>query len=139
MGSAFEWEKVFAYILRGSDLLVFEQPDRHGAGLQVPGGTLEVGEDPSAGVLREAMEETGLARLSLVRALGTISGTWAGRTARMYGFEVRSEDELLDTWEHGEYSYEEPIRFVFRWVRLPYAASALFPEQAHFAQVLAER
>ena len=74
--------------------------------------------------------------LSLVRALGTINGSWAGRTARMYGFELRSEDELLDTWEHGEYSYEEPIRFVFRWVSLSDAAADLFPEQAHFARLL---
>jgi 8-oxo-dGTP pyrophosphatase MutT (NUDIX family) len=40
-------------------------------GLQVPAGTLRQGEDPAAGALREAQEETGLAGLRLVRFLGS--------------------------------------------------------------------
>jgi 8-oxo-dGTP pyrophosphatase MutT (NUDIX family) len=40
--------------------LIFSHPDYPEAGLQVPAGTLEPGEHPEAGVLREAYEETGL-------------------------------------------------------------------------------
>jgi 8-oxo-dGTP pyrophosphatase MutT (NUDIX family) len=40
------------------------------AGFQVPAGTLEDGEEPERGVLREAMEETGLTRLEVVAFLG---------------------------------------------------------------------
>jgi 8-oxo-dGTP pyrophosphatase MutT (NUDIX family) len=65
-------EKVVAYIVRGDDLLVLAHRDLplQRVGLQVPAGTLRPGEDPAAGVLREAQEETGLDGLALVSHLG---------------------------------------------------------------------
>ncbi|MDY7101835.1 MAG: NUDIX domain-containing protein [Actinomycetota bacterium] len=47
---------------RGIELCVFDHPR---SGTQLPSGTLEPGEDPSDGALREAFEETGLADLRL--------------------------------------------------------------------------
>jgi 8-oxo-dGTP pyrophosphatase MutT (NUDIX family) len=66
-----ELRKVTAFITRGSGadggLLVF----RHTAsGVQVPAGTVEPGESFEDAVLREALEETGLADLKIVRFLG---------------------------------------------------------------------
>ena len=62
--------KVTVYITRtdGSDkeLLLFRHPT---AGLQLPAGTVEDGEDPEAAALREAAEETGLSDLELARLL----------------------------------------------------------------------
>ena len=43
------------------------------AGVQVPAGTVEPGESPGEGVLREAQEETGLDGLTIRRFLGTRS------------------------------------------------------------------
>jgi 8-oxo-dGTP pyrophosphatase MutT (NUDIX family) len=61
--------KVYAYITRGDQLLVFRHIDFPGAGIQTPGGTIEEGEEPEDAVLREAVEETGLVKLRLVSHL----------------------------------------------------------------------
>ena len=63
-------EKVYAYIVQEERLLVFRHVDYREVGVQVPGGTLEAGETPEAGVLREAGEETGLRGLVLEKCLG---------------------------------------------------------------------
>jgi 8-oxo-dGTP pyrophosphatase MutT (NUDIX family) len=70
--------KVTAYITQGqgelSRLLIFRHPN---AGLQLPAGTVEVGESVEAAAHREALEETGLAGLRLIRYLGAQSATLA--------------------------------------------------------------
>src|SRR5690348_18410922 len=63
-------QKALAYITWGNTLLVFSHPDFPEAGIQVPAGTIEPGEEPEAGALREAFEETGLSGLALVAFLG---------------------------------------------------------------------
>ena len=64
-------EKVTPFITRrapgGLELLVFQHPT---AGVQLPAGTVEIGEDPAAAALREAQEESGLRELRLVCAIG---------------------------------------------------------------------
>ncbi len=62
-------QKTMAYITRGSSLLVFRHVDHPDAGIQVPGGSLEPGESPLSGALREALEETGLTALEPVAYL----------------------------------------------------------------------
>jgi 8-oxo-dGTP pyrophosphatase MutT (NUDIX family) len=66
-------EKVTAFVTRetadGRQLLVFRHPLN---GIQLPAGTVDVGESPETAVLREAWEETGLDGLRLVRPLGMI-------------------------------------------------------------------
>ena len=66
-------EKVTAFIMRftaaGPQLLLFEHPT---ASIQIPAGTMEVGEMPKTAVLREAQEETGLSGLTITRHLGTL-------------------------------------------------------------------
>lgn len=51
-------------------LLVFSQPLSPEAGIQVPAGTIGENETPEDAVQREAREETGLSRLTLVELLG---------------------------------------------------------------------
>lgn len=63
--------KVLAYVVFSGRLLVFNQPDAPEAGLQVPAGTVEPGEDLADAVLRELVEESGLRDVSAPRLLGT--------------------------------------------------------------------
>lgn len=62
--------KVLAYIIRdgerGQELLAFTHRDYPEAGLQVPGGTLDEGEGPLSGILREIKEEAGLEKFTEV-------------------------------------------------------------------------
>lgn len=64
--------KVTAFITRrrndATELLVFRHPY---AGIQVPAGTVELGESIEAALLREVQEESGLTDVQLVRHLRT--------------------------------------------------------------------
>lgn len=74
--------KVTAFITReaphGRQLLLFRHPQ---AGIQIPAGTVDEGEDWQTAVLREASEETGLTQLSLHRYLGRIENELAANEA----------------------------------------------------------
>ena len=121
--------KVVIYITRGQDLLVFDQPGATYPGYQVPAGSLEPGEAPAAGALREAREETGLQHLEVVQFLGE-----AQRDMRDYGaeqihhryfFHIRCLQETPVTWEHTDpdpsvISASMPVLpFRFRWAKMP--------------------
>ncbi len=66
-------DKVTAFIVgdgpAGRELLILQHPH---AGLQLPAGTVEPGETPVDGALREAQEESGLTALQVVRELGVV-------------------------------------------------------------------
>ena len=109
--------------------MIFDQKGARFPGFQVPAGSLEAGEEPSAGALREAIEEAGLEQLSLVGLLGE-----AQRDMRDYGFDqihqryffhIRCEQPTPATWRH---TYPDPslvseemplLPFDFQWVRMP--------------------
>ena len=66
-------QKVTAFVTRlvegQAELLLMEHPM---AGIQLPAGTVELGESLEAAVIRETAEETGLERVQLVGELGQI-------------------------------------------------------------------
>lgn len=101
-----EKRKAFAYITRGNQLLVFEHPHEPQAGIQVPAGTLEPGETPEAGVLREAYEETNLSGLKIVRFLGEqrrdMSEFGIPQPHHRHFYHLICEQPTPDTWEWGE-------------------------------------
>ena len=115
--------KVVAYITREDELLVFRHRDFPEAGLQVPAGTVEEGETPDAAVLREVQEETGLPHAAVrVKA-------YLGRRVREAGIQCHDQHfyHLLltanapDSWLHYETNAgagEEPIAFMFAWMKL---------------------
>lgn len=69
-------EKVTAFVTRSvpphRELLLFEHSS---AGIQLPAGTVEDGESPAEGAVRDAREETGLVDLSTGRFLGPVTET----------------------------------------------------------------
>jgi 8-oxo-dGTP diphosphatase len=119
--------KVLAYITNSDRLLVFHQPEHPDAGIQVPGGTMRDDESPQESVLREALEETGLSGLVLVRFLGDVvhDYTAIGKNEihHRHYFHLRIEGDVADTWQHVERDPSEgmysQILFVFRWAQLP--------------------
>ena len=119
--------KVFAYITHNSRLLVFSHPYLPEAGIQVPAGTLKDGERPEDGVMREAVEETGLAHLTLVSFLGEVerdmSDFGLDETHHRYFYHLRCEGDPPDTWRHSENDPSgggsAPIWFEFFWAELP--------------------
>lgn len=129
-------EKVYAYITQGDQLLVFRHVDAPEAGIQVPGGTVHPGEALPDAVLREAFEETGVADLEIVAALGD---TWfdlaaygrADEVHRRHVFHLRAGTPLPATWQHEERDPSDggpPILFAFFWAPIAEAATLLIAE-----------
>ena len=138
--------KAYAYITHGSRLLVFVHVNKPEAGIQVPGGSLEDGEDPAVGALREAYEETGLENLTLVRFLGE---QW--RDLRPHGMEqtdhrhfyhLRCEGDVPERWRHSELTPSDggvgPIPFELYWVNLFDVLPQLIAEQGFLLDRLIE-
>ena len=118
--------KAFAYITWGDTLLVFSHPDFPEAGIQVPAGTIEPGEDPEAAALREAFEETGLAGLTLVAPLGEqvrdVTALGKDEAHHRYFFHLRCTESPPRTWRHWEEfpsDGSERVAFDFFWAPLP--------------------
>jgi 8-oxo-dGTP diphosphatase len=122
--------KAFAYITKGTKLLVFKQPDSPEAGIQVPAGTIEEDEAPEDGVMREAWEETALEGLKRCCFLGEqireMSDYGKQEIHHRYFYHLLCED-APESWSHGEYSpSDEPEhnnkilrhRFDFYWLDL---------------------
>jgi 8-oxo-dGTP pyrophosphatase MutT (NUDIX family) len=138
-------EKVVAYITDGDRLLVFTQPYAPSdAGIQVPAGTIEHGEDPDVAVLREAFEESGLEELELVAFLGEREFD-----ARPYGkdelhhrrfYHLRCTTKPPEEWEHEELDphggADHQIILAFRWVRFPDEVPQLIAGQDAFVNHL---
>ncbi|MBE2200902.1 MAG: NUDIX domain-containing protein [Anaerolinea sp.] len=127
--------KVAGYITQADWLLVFSEPAYPAAGTQIPGGTVEAGEDPDRAMLREAAEETGLTGLRIRRFLGT----------RVYHLPMASGDGVTIYRRFYQLTYDgpinangwrcwetnpsdggpEPIEFYLRWVKFPHEVPEL--------------
>ena len=139
--------KVFAYITHSNMLLVFRHPFAPEAGIQVPAGTLEPGESPEDGVMREACEETGLSELVLDCFLGKQERDMADfghdeiHHRRFY--HLRCNGPLVATWRHTElFSSEDPEErpvFEFFWVSLPDAVPPLIADHGIMLPQLVRR
>ncbi|MFD5239939.1 NUDIX hydrolase [Streptomyces tendae] len=118
-------DKVLCYVVRAEELLVFRHTDYsyEEVGIQVPAGSIRVGETPEAAALREAGEETGLKDLKIVRKLGE-----AEYDISPYRFEIQHRHvfhlELTETTPERWASQEdhdgehEPTRFECFWIPL---------------------
>ena len=147
--------KAFAYVTHrdaeGERLLIFSHPEAPEAGLQVPAGSLEEGEDPAAGALREAHEETDLPseNLEIVRPLGQCVRDYrdVGRDElhHRHFFHVRcTAAEVPERWRTYELYGSDEIEagvppekrtkhlFECFWVRLPDGVPPLVSEHARF-------
>ena len=118
--------KVVAFVLSAERVAVFRQDD-DGSGLQVPAGTLRPGEEPAAGALREAREETGLAGLRVVRGLGRyrwdispIRREIQDRHVFQLAVDVAPPEEWTSQERHD--GARPPTNLYFCWLRLGHPA-----------------
>lgn len=109
--------KVVCYVTRGTDLLVFRHTFAPEAGLQVPAGTIEPGEDPEIAALREVEEETGHSGFRRLRKLGEYTHRFEERPEdhRRHVFHLAPPAGLPERWEHFA---ENAHWFAFEWVPL---------------------
>lgn len=137
--------KVYAYVTQGPRLLVLRHPGAPEAGLQLPGGSLEEGEAPAVGALREAAEETGLGGLRLVAHLGTVDFPVPalGRLFRRHFFHLVCDAETPERWHHDEATPSDgtpgPIPLEFFWVALPGGVPPMAPGHDVFLPALCAR
>lgn len=133
-----DWkEKVVAYITRGNQLLVFRHTQFPEAGIQVPAGTMEVGEDPALAAIREAQEESGLDELIMVAYLGTqeldMRPYGIEQHHRRHFFHLAYDGDTPDRWTHFEAkpsnALQEAIEFEFYWAPLPDGVPPLAGDQ----------
>jgi len=115
--------RVLAYITRDSDrgreLLVFEHAGMPEAGVQVPAGRLDPGEELEPGLLREIAEESGLVNVRIVGELPGSEDYYENRYENR-GFHVVSDEELPDSWDHlvvGD-GDDAGLTFRYRWIQL---------------------
>jgi 8-oxo-dGTP pyrophosphatase MutT (NUDIX family) len=133
-------EKVLVYIFRrrgpNAEVLVFEHADFPEAGLQVPAGTLEPGEDPADGALREAYEESGLSGLSIGRFIGVFDWLRSdlNQLHHRHVYVLTCAERVRDTWLHTVTAGEEDqgLRFRFYWLAADVAKQALSADQGAY-------
>lgn len=127
--------KVYAFITRGTELLTFVEVGTEWE--QVPGGTLELDEEPRTGVVREAEEETGLTGFEVVSFLGRNQQTlhdWGhlalpDYTVIRWFYHLRYDQPTPDTWTHWEQFASDnsgPHEFAFHWTDLRHSRPKLF-------------
>jgi 8-oxo-dGTP diphosphatase len=138
--------KVIAYVTHGQRLLVFRHRDFPEAGIQAPAGTLEEGEAPAEGALREGWEETGLERLRLAEFLGEDMRDMAewglDQVHHRHFFHLTCGDEPPEAWQHNEETPSDgspgPIVLEFHWAPLPAGAPELSGGQGEMLPRLME-
>lgn len=109
-------EKALVYVTRQAELLVLEHTGEYlDAGVQVPAGGVEPGEEPSTAAVRELFEETGLR--SAAPAIYLESHLWTTEDApsriRHY-YWVSVPSETPDAWSHLVSAGDEDRGMTFR-------------------------
>lgn len=123
-----EIQKVLIYVVQNKKLLVFRQPEFPEAGIQVPAGTVQEGEDIEDAALRELEEETGKSSFTIFSYLGVVNDYMhpiKNELQTRHFFQIESRETLPERWTHEEtHNDEKPaITFEFFWIPLDEAHS----------------
>jgi 8-oxo-dGTP pyrophosphatase MutT (NUDIX family) len=131
--------KVVCYVVCGSKLLVFRQPNNPEAGLQVPAGTIEAGESPEDAARREVVEETGLSDLRSLGKLGSYRfdmSQWKPEIHERHVFAFETTKPAPAQWAqletNGRGGSDAGIEFTFSWCDLRREEPSLIADQGRF-------
>ena len=124
--------KALIYATNKRGLLIFREPEFAEVPPQVPGGTIDEGEDPMTAAKREFAEETGIEtpiEMSFLE-LDEHGFERAGQPHQVnrYYFHAAVSDDLPEVWEHYEefaHDGSKPVLFRFSWVSLEKAPTVL--------------
>ena len=138
--------KVFAYITHRDRLLVFRHTQYPDAGIQVPAGTVEDGENLKVAVVREACEETGLEKLKLNSFLGIhardMSDVGRNEFHLRHFYHLICEGNPPETWRHIEKQPSEgeetEYESEFFWAKLPDDVPDLVCDHGYFLSKMIE-
>ncbi len=124
--------KAVLYVTHEDTVLVFREPAYPHIALQVPGGTVEDGEDIETAARRELLEETGLADIASLTLLGTRAYEFhsKGRACRhmRHHFHITLPGSPRERWSHWEQDSSlglGPIEFDLFWMGIAQAAEEL--------------
>lgn len=123
-------EKVVCYIVHDGWLVTFTHDDIpiEESGVQVPAGTIKPGESAREAALREALEETGLHDVRVIRELGETYydiSPYRHEIMHRHFFELTTSTSPGPPWAAGEADPEsggDRVAWTCRWIPL---------EQAH--------
>jgi len=122
--------KVLAYITRQHDndtqLLVFTHREYPDAGLQIPAGTVEEGEEIEHALFREIQEESGLTHddLKLIRKLAVFESQEWGTIRHVFHLAITNPQPDYWEWLTNDYNDDaararaERLVFCYRWESL---------------------
>ena len=122
--------KAVAYITRDGHVLFFRAKEAPHLGAELPGGTLVEGEDPLAGVLREAREETGYAEFGDPRRLGVVSydpRDGKDELHERHFFQIPLLVQAPATWERLVEEGNGMFTFSFFWVNSSTIPERMYP------------
>ena len=110
-------EKAVAYVVHEGRLLVFSHPGEPLAGIQVPAGGIDPGEDPADAALRETKEETGVTA-RIVASLGVFHydmAPYRDEIQRCHAFHLEPVGDVRERWRGGE---SDDLPFDCFWIPL---------------------
>jgi 8-oxo-dGTP pyrophosphatase MutT (NUDIX family) len=118
-------DKVLVYVVRAGRLLVFRHTEYsyEEVGIQVPAGSVRVGESPEEAALREAREETGLATFTILSKLGETEydmSPYRFEIQRRHVFHLELHEDTPERWASQEDhdGVATPTRFECFWIPL---------------------